>query len=215
MNCELLNLAHGSEAWERAQWGRVSSSRIGSVLAKPSTKRYQAYHTAVLAGMRGERPDLPPYNHSEQLPRALEALSMNPRAPIRRELIRGDVFAVDAQFAWLCAPLDGLVSELYIVHCTIREKLDRYQVAIQRPPSLEVRRRIQAALYVTKAAGAFHVEYYEDETIRKVWVRGIKPDPVMQCKLISRATDFFMGCLKHERRERGEDTGQGRTEGDF
>ena len=113
MDCKIIEVEQGSDAWLNLRRCRITASRLGDVMAAPSTKRYADYQTQIaqeLSGIEQPEKDSPWFAHGKEMePRALAAYDWKYKEEMGGKSLVHDVFLVHHEYDWLgCSP-DGLV----------------------------------------------------------------------------------------------------------
>ncbi len=217
MDCKIIEVEQGSEVWLNQRRCRITCSRLGDVMAKPSTKRYQDYQTQIaqeLSGIEQPEKDSPWFAHGKEMePRALAAYDWKFKDEMAGKPLIHDIFLVHEEYDWLgCSP-DGLYhdhSEGVEVKC--RELYKNYRKETQRADDMELvdarkcvspeyRFQVQGAMWVTGFEQWKYVNYYEGPDLdgqpqRKLHVVDIPRDEELINKMELRALVFIRECYE-------------------
>lgn len=217
IDCKISQVEQGGDEWLELRRGRITCSRLGDVMAKPTSQRYQNYQTQIaqeLCGIEQEEQDAPWFAHGKALePRALAAFEWKYKEHIGTEPLLHDVFLVHNEYDWLgCSP-DGLYpdfSEGVEVKCRALYKNYRKEVARAEKFELinplkcvspEYRFQVQGGMWVTGLDRWKYVNYYEGPDLdgnpqRKLHVVDIPRDENLINQMELRALVFMRECYE-------------------
>jgi hypothetical protein len=170
MDCRIVTIQQGTDEWLDLRRGRITCSRLGDVMAKPTTKRYQTY-------MREKVLELLGHTHVEEAPEwARHGRENEPKAIRGYEWKYGidvvhDVFLIHKKYDWLSCSPDLLHLPQYDeggeVKCRALYKSYRAARAYAennkgKPAAApaEYRHQIQGAMWVTGFSFWWYINYY-------------------------------------------------------
>ena len=179
MDCKIIRVEQNSDEWLNLRRCRITCSRLGDVMAKPTTKRYQEYQRQIaqeLCGIEHPEKDAPWFAHGKELePRAIGAYQFRYNVQLER-----NVFLVHKEYDWLgCSP-DGLYPDhTQGVEVKCRALYKNYRMAKQmaehfasvnplRAVEPGYRFQVQGAMWVTGLEHWWYVNYYEGEDLNGV-----------------------------------------------
>jgi len=226
MDCNIIEVEQGSDEWLELRRCRITCSRLGDVMAKPTTQRYQDYQTQIaqeLSGIEIPEEDSPWFAHGKEMePRALAAYEWKHKDDIGTGSLIHDVFLVHNEYDWFgCSP-DGLYpdhSEGIEVKCRALYKNYRKEVQMAEHFELinplkcvspEYRFQVQGAMWLTGLDSWWYVNYYEGpdldgEPQRKLHRVEIPRDEELINKMELRCLVFIRECYEIAGKEYGQD----------
>lgn len=144
--------------------GRVLASRINDVLARPSTKRYQSYLELINRQVRGfdDRDPADAFRERDLVPRALQAYEIRNRTTLER-----GYFFQHSSYEFLGCTPDAVENDEIGYTAHIRATEDTYEKAVEDNMSAQYTRTAQAAMAVTGLKFWVHLDYWEDEGLRR------------------------------------------------
>lgn len=217
IDCKVIEIEQGSDDWLDLRRGRITCSRLGDVMAKPSTQRYQDYQQQIaqeMCGIEQEEVDAPWFEHGKALePRALAAYDWKYAEEMGRKPLVHDVFLAHNDYDWLgCSP-DGLYhdhSQGIEIKC--RALYKNYRMHTQMADHFELvnplkcvqpeyRFQIQGAMWVTGLESWWYVNYYEGPDLdgnpqRKLHRVEIPRDENLINKMELRSLAFIRECYE-------------------
>lgn len=222
IDCKIIEVKQGSDKWLNLRRCRITASRLGDVMAAPSTQRYMDYQTQIaqeLSGIEQPEKDSPWFAHGKEMePRALGAYDWRFRDELKDKngkpaTLIHDVFLVHNEYDWLgCSP-DGLYpdyTEGVEVKCRALYKNYRQEVQMaehfelidgRKCVSPEYRFQVQGAMWVTGLEQWKYANYYEGPNLdgepqRKLHVVDIPRDEELIDKMELRALAFIRECYE-------------------
>ena len=208
MDCRVVQVTQGSDEWDALRRCRITASRLGDVMAKPTTKRYQHYRSRIvceLLGMDFTDPEDEWFAHGRAMePRALAAYAWKYQQPITH-----DVFLVHPEYDWLGASPDFLTSD-YAEGGEIKSRLlfKNYRAArndaLSRaakgmsPVAPEYRFQVQGCMWLTGFDSWWYVNYYEnaEDGRRKLHRIAVQRDDDLIAQMDRRCRTFMQECYE-------------------
>jgi hypothetical protein len=178
----------GSEDLERLTKGWVTANRIGDIVAKPTSKRYQKYLELVQGQLVDPHLTDPDdvWRHKDLVPRALDGYAKKHGC----EPSEGLLYALpDYRIAAAPHAVDGVVG--ITVHC--RRTLETYEDAVHLGVTHEMDRHAQAMMWVTGLPYWIHLDYFEDpeKRIRRLYEHDVYAHRQMQELLGDAMVNFY------------------------
>lgn len=222
MDCKIEYVKQGSDEWDELRSCRITCSRLGDVMANPSTQRYQEYQTQIaqaLSGIVQPEKDAPWFAHGKEMePRALAAYDWKYRTELidkegKPATLLHDVFLVHNEYDWFgCSP-DGLYPDLTEgVEVKCRALYKNYRMAVQIADNFELidatksvapayRFQVQGAMWMTGFERWKYANYYEGDNLdgepqRKLHVVDIPRDDELIDAMELRALAFIRECYE-------------------
>jgi putative phage-type endonuclease len=209
LNCKVVEVQQGTEEWLALRRGRITASRMGDVIAKPTTKRYQQYQNSIvceLLGFDDDEPDAPWMAHGREMePYARGAYEWKYDCETT-----ADVFCIHPEHDWLAASPDGLILPDYsgAIEIKCREKYDTYLrivQAIEDSGKIEssYRPQVQGQMMVMGLDRIDFCNYYHDaeQRIRKLHVHTVHRDDEYIAKLETSVMEFMHRCYEIANKE--------------
>ena len=186
MDCKIEYVEQGSDKWLNLRRCRITCSRLGDVMANPTTARYQEYQTQIaqeLSGIVQPEKDAPWFAHGKEMePRAIAAYAWK----YSKELLDADgnpapllhdVFLVHSEYDWLgCSP--DILHPAFTagVELKCRALYKNYRKEIQRANDFELldplkcvapesRHQVHGAMWVTGLESWYYGNYYEGDNL--------------------------------------------------
>lgn len=175
MDCQIVKVKPNTEQWDALRRCRITCSRLGDVMAKPTTKRYKQYQKELVLELLGhvaveENPEW--FAHGREMePRAIAAYEFKTGVDVDH-----DVFLIHKDYDWLSCSPDGLTLPDYEdgleFKCRRLYKNYRHYAQLCRhfegktnacPP--ENRHQVQGAMMVTGQDRWGYVNYYEGQDL--------------------------------------------------
>ncbi len=181
MDCKVIKVEQGSDEWLDLRRCRITASRLGVVMSKPSTQGYQKLQQLIAQELNGYEPveeDAPWFAHGkEQEPRALGKYQFDYNVDIEH-----DVFLIHSEYDWFgCSPdllelppgkdpdvafsaTGGEVKcralyKTFIKYRELAEKME-FENPLKAVPA-ESRFQLQGAMWITGFDSWYFVNYYE------------------------------------------------------
>ena len=173
MDCKVIHVQQGSDEWLDLRRCRITASKLGTVMSKPSTEGYQKLQRLIAQELNGFSPveeDAPWFAHGkEQEPRALGLYQWTYDVDIEH-----DVFLVHREHDWFgCSPdllhkpeleIGGELKcramyKTYLKHVALADKME-LQDATRAVPAAE-RFQVQGAMWITGFDEWYFINYYE------------------------------------------------------
>ena len=203
VRAKVVEVEQGSDEWLALRRRRLTASRMGDVMAKKTTKRYQDYQQQIVFELLGYEEE-----EEEAAPHFAHGRAMEPYARGAYEWkynckVTADVFCIHPEHDWMACSPDGLVLPDMEVPIEIkcREKYATYHDKVARALRLEkidacYRPQVQAQMWVMGVPLLKFVEYYHDSEmeVRKMHVMDVKRDDDYINQMSNRAADFFLEC---------------------
>jgi hypothetical protein len=207
MLCQIVEVEQNSDEWLALRRGRINVSRLGDVMAKPSTKRFKQYHEEKVLELLGhtEVEDNPEwYRHGRD---------MEPRALGRYDWKYGteglhNLYLIHGEYRWLGYSPDWIDKEYteaaefksrkyYRGYREEMKRLDRQETPAKLAPASN-RHQIQGGVWMTGFQGLWYVNYYEDQrdgtwNIDRVW---IPRDQKLIDAMEERCLEFITSCYE-------------------
>lgn len=170
MDCEMIHAKQDSDQWSALRRCRITASRMGDVMAKPTTKRYQQYQQQLVMELAGKI-----YVDEKEIWFA-HGKFMEPRAIGAAEWkygwkIEHAIFLISHKHDWLgCSP-DGLFNNYTEgVEFKCRSVYQQYLNAREKGVEPAHRFQIQIAIWLTGFDSWWACNYYEHKNtgIRKL-----------------------------------------------
>lgn len=204
IRCKVVEVEQGSETWDGLRRGRLTASRMGDVMAKPTTKRYQDYQQQIVFELLGH--DEP--EESAQWFEHGRAMEPYARGAFQWKYgieLTADVFCIHADHDWLACSPDGLSLPDYDMAVEIKCRL-KYRTYVDKVSRCErtgkidatYRPQVQAQLWVMGLPSLRFVEYYHDaeQRVRKMHVTEVQRDDAYIDKMEERALQFMVECYR-------------------
>jgi hypothetical protein len=107
MDCRIIRVEQGSDEWLALRRSRITASRLGDVMAKPDTKRYQQYRREKVLELLGnenveEAPEWARHGRENE-DKAIAGYEYKYAVDVEH-----DVFMISSQYDWLAASPDML-----------------------------------------------------------------------------------------------------------
>ena len=218
-----IEVEQGSDKWAAARRGRITASRMGDVLAKKTTNRYQDYQSEIaqeLMGIEVETDAGPWFDHGK---------AMEPYARGAYEWKYGieltnNVMFIHPEYDWLSASPDGVrvgtLDHPVEIKCrATHECADRkgnlrscggcgdplrtwrkVREYIERTgkPEATYRPQIQAQAWVIGAPSIEYINYYHDpeQRVRKLHVLTVPRDEAYISQMEDRCMEFMIECYE-------------------
>lgn len=211
MNCTMVKVEQGSEEWHALRRCRLTASRLGDVMAKPTTKRYQQYQREKVLELLGhvgveENPEW--FDHGRALePRALSAYEWKYDVELDH-----NVFLISKKYDWLAASPDLMMLPDYDaggeIKCRALYKNYRQHVlnakqyeGTGRAAAPENRHQVQGAMMVTGLKEWWYINYYEGvdlngAPVRRIHRVAIPRDDALISDMETRCLEFMRECYE-------------------
>lgn len=170
MDCRVISVEQGTDEWLDLRRCRITASRLGDVMAKPDTKRYEEYRQEIVLELLGN-------THVEKSPEwARHGRENEPRALAGYEWKYGldvahDLFLISNKYDWLAASPDFLhlpnyeaggevkCRALYKNYRKARAEAEKFAGSVRAAPASD-RRQVQGAMWLTGFSHWWYVNYY-------------------------------------------------------
>ena len=226
MDCRIVRVEQGSDEWLDLRRSRVTASRLGDVMAKPDTKRYQKYRREKVLELLGHK------NVEEAPEWARHGRENEPKAIAGYEWkysvdVEHNVFLISKEYDWLGASPDMLhiVGEtdddkqqledtddeyddggeikcraLFKNYKKHRDQADRYQGMTQAIPACD-RHQVQGNMWLTGWNRWWYINFYigddlEGGTVQKVHRVAVKRDQKLIDAMEIRCLKFMAECYE-------------------
>ena len=179
MDCRIVKVEQGSDEWLALRRSRITASRLGDVMAKPETKRYQKYRREKVLELLGhenveESPEWARHGRENE-PKAIAGYEWRYEVDVEH-----DVFLISNQYAWLGASPDMLhlvpneepisVDEyddggeikcraMFKNYKAARDQAERYKGMTQAVPACD-RHQIQGNMWLTGWSRWWYINFY-------------------------------------------------------
>lgn len=206
MDCHVIKVPQGSDDWDSYRSCRLTASRLGDVMAKPTSKRYIKYRSEMvceLSGIEPDRRDEPWFEHGKEMePRALAAYAKKYQTAITH-----DVFLIHHRYQWFGASPDLMTlsfDEGGEIKC--RQKYSRYRAIVQNmidrqkrgdyPVSPESRFQVQGCMWITGFDSWWYINYHDNERtgLRKIHRILVPRDDKLIAQMRTRSIQFMRQC---------------------
>ncbi len=211
MDCRIITVEQGSDAWLDLRRTRITCSRLADVMAKPDTKRFRQYFQEKVKELLGHKGvELTPQwasHGKENEPRALAAYEYRYDVEIAH-----DLFLISNEYDWLsCSPdllhlpdyLEGgevKCRQLYKNYRKYRQLGHDHRGTTKACPP-ENRHQVQGAMWVTGFNRWQFVNYYigtdlEGGMAQKIERVAIPRDNKLIAQMETRCLEFMQSCYK-------------------
>lgn len=212
MDCRIIEVEQGSDEWLDLRRNRITCSRLSSVMAKPSTKKYQQYRREKIREMLGHREqqeETPQWasHGKENEPRAIGAYEWQQELDVAH-----DVFLVSNKHDWLAGSPDMLhkpnydegleikCRALYKNYKKYRDLADLHDGTIKACPA-ENRHQVQGFMMLTGFKRWGFVNYYigtnlEGGIAQKLHTVWIPRDDKLIAAMEERTEEFIAECYE-------------------
>lgn len=200
VRAKIVEVEQGSDQWAALRRGRITASRMGDVIARKTTKRYQNYLQQIafeLLGYEEEEESGPWYAHGK----AMEPWARGAYEWKTGEQMNADVFCIHPKYDWLACSPDGLRVPDFdkAIEIKCREKLSTYIAKVdfeRRTGKIEAcyRPQVQAQMWVMGLPEIKFLDYYHDTQmqIRKLHVTTVARDDAYIDRMETRALEFMV-----------------------
>lgn len=204
MDCVIVEVEQGTDKWLNLRRGRLTASRAGDWLARPTTRRYQDYMEQVvmeLLGYEEEEDDAPWFEHGK----AMEPFARGAYEWKTDQELTSDIFLIHKEHDWLAASPDGVFLPDYdgMVEFKCRAKLETYHKVLanqQRTGQIEsaYRPQVQCQMLVSGLTSIEFGNYYHDneQRVRKLDIFPVAADETLQSKILEKGLEFIVECYK-------------------
>lgn len=203
----LLRIEQGSDEWHDIRAGKITASRLGDVLANPSTKRYKQYMYELLKELEGEHPST-----VSDSPRWAEHGKRYEMDGIRAyqwqqgEAVEHDVFCIHDEFEWFACSPDGLIVDENDqpkkgLELKCRSKMDTYLKAVMYvrkngQPEPVYKPQLQGSMLVTGLKQWDYANYIPLAAKSKLYATTVHADALYQAKIMDKALSFRAELLR-------------------
>jgi len=170
MDCRIIQVEQPSDEWLDLRRTRLTTSRLGDVMAKPDTKRYQQYMQEKVLELLGNKgveitPEWAEHG-KENEGRALAGYTYKYEQPVEHNL-----FLISKQYDWLsCSPdlmhlpkydVGGEVKcrALYKNYRLFKAEAELYKGTTRCCPACD-RHQVQGAMWLTGFTYWWYINYY-------------------------------------------------------
>ena len=217
MDCRIIKVEQGSDEWLALRRSRITASRLGDVMAKPDTKRYQKYRREKVLELLG-------HENAEESPEwARHGRENEPKAIAGYEWkynvdVEHNVFLIHNEYDWLGASpdllqiaeldtttthegLDDLYDEGGEIKCRAmfknykarRTQAKLYEGQTQAIPACD-RHQVQGNMWLTGWSRWWYIDYYIGDDLEGGLTQKIHRVPVKRDQKLIDAMEIR--CLK-------------------
>lgn len=217
MDCRIIKVEQGSDEWLALRRSRITASRLGDVMAKPDTKRYQKYRREKVLELLG-------HENAEESPEwARHGRENEPKAIAGYEWkynvdVEHNVFLIHNEYDWLGASpdllqiaeldtttthegLDDLYDEGGEIKCRAmfknykarRTQAQLYEGQTQAIPACD-RHQVQGNMWLTGWSRWWYIDYYIGDDLEGGLTQKIHRVPVKRDQKLIDAMEIR--CLK-------------------
>ena len=183
-----------SDEWYQARLHRITASRMGDVLAAPSTKRYQNYMNEIVDAFIG----VPDFENDIDKPWFYHGIAWEDEARGRYEWIQGcDVaqvgIIVHPKYDYISCSPDGLVGNDGGIEIKCRKSLKSHLSAVRKGLPPEHKPQVQASLWITGRKWWDFISYYKNKETgtTNIHIYNVLPDDEYIKKLEKRCIEFW------------------------
>ena len=193
MDCEIIQVEQRSDEWDALRRCRITASRLGDVMAKPTTLRYKRLQQKLILELTGKV-----YIDEEEVWFA-HGKQMEPRAVGAMEWKYGwrvvnDIFLIHHKYDWFgCSP-DGMINDYREgLEVKSRSVYQQYMKAREKGVEPAHRFQIQGAMWMTGLPMWWYLNYYENpkDGTRKLSRVAVERDDALIEKMETRCVEFM------------------------
>lgn len=212
MDCKLIHVEQGTDQWDDLRRTRITCSRLGDVMAKPSSKRHQDYKDELILELLGheyveESPEW--FRHGREMePNARRQYSFQYQCELD-----ANVFLIHKDYDWLACSPDGLVmlddEPVEGIEIKSRQLYKNWRAAVRRTHKYYAaekplqmiepgyRFQVQGAMWLTGWDHWWYVNYYEDRNgDNRIQRAPIPRDDALIAEMEAKCLEFMAECYE-------------------